>query len=179
VSFNRFGWRGITAQTWLVRLDGTEAHPVTKARLGAVGASWSPNSRVLYLQGGPPSGLGLHIFRSPAQGGHVRQLTFTDWPNGDYNPAISPSGAQIAFISDRTHPDLCCQDLYVMNVDGSSQRFIETGLSLPGTPDWGTAPLQSGPSVQLKPLTPDELAAGQARARAIEQTWTTRYGKVG
>lgn len=179
VSFWRYGWRGITFQTWLVRPDGTQAHSITPPRLLGIGANWAPNGRALYLQGGPQSGLGLHIFRVPVTGGRSTQITFTDWPNGDFNPSMSPSGARIAFISDRTHPDLCCQDLYVMNPDGSGQQLIETGLSLPGAPNWGTAPLQSGPSDQVPPLTPQQLKAGQERARADQRTWGSGYGMVG
>jgi Tol biopolymer transport system component len=178
ISFQRFGWKGITVQTWLVRPDGTDAHAITKPRLLGTSAAWSPNARSLYFQGGSPSGLGLHIFKTPVSGGHATQITGTAFPNGDYLPGVSPSGRQIAFISDRTHPDLCCQDLYVMNADGSNQQLIDTGLSLVGSPDWGSAPLQSGPSVKMPPLSRTAQQAGVVRARADRQPWRGIYGKV-
>jgi hypothetical protein len=159
-------------------MDGKEAHPVTEPRLGATAPSWAPSGHALYVQAGPPSGLGLHVFRVPVTGGRATQVTFTDWPNGDYNPAPAPSGARIAFISDRTHPDLCCQDLYLMNRDGSGQHMVVTGLRLPGAPDWGTAPLQTGPSVRVPPPTSEQLRIGLERARADRQTWGIGYGKV-
>jgi Tol biopolymer transport system component len=179
VAFSRFGWKGIQGQTWLVRMDGTDAHPITAVRLRGIQASWAPNSRALYFQAGIPSGLNQHIFRTPVGGGHATQLSFTEFPNGDFNPSASPSGGQIAFISDRSHPDLCCQDLYVMNADGSDATFIDTGLLLPGQPDWGSAPLQSGPSVQVEPVTREELQAAREQALAERQTWPEIYGKVG
>ncbi len=179
VSFNRFGWKGINVQTWLVGIDGTDAHPVTKPRQVGSNAAWSPNSRSLYFQGGSPSGLGLHIFKTPVSGSHATQLTSTDFPNGDYLPGVSPRGDRVAFISDRTHPDLCCQDLYVMGAAGSGQQLVETGLSLVGPPDWGSASLQTGPSVRLRPLTSAEQQVGRARAQADRQPWNAIYGKVG
>ncbi len=179
VAFNRFGWKGISVQIWLVRMDGTDAHPATRARLVASNTTWAPDSRAIYFQAGRPSGLGLHIFQSPVSGSRATQITSTDFPNGDFLASVSPSGEQVAFISDRTHPDLCCQDLYAMNADGSDQRMITTGLSLVGAVDWGSAPLQDGPSVRVQPLTLEQLRVGRVRAHAIQQTWAEGYGKVG
>ncbi len=168
VAFSRFNWKGIGLQIWLVRADGTDAHPVTPARLRAGDATWSTDSRTLYFQAGPPLGLGIHVFKTPVNGSHVTQLTFTDYPNGDFNPDSSPSGRRLAFISDRTHPDLCCQDLYTMNADGSNQQFADTGLSLPGQPDWGSAPLQNGPSADVPQLSAAQLQAGKTLATRAE-----------
>lgn len=175
VAFNRFGWKGFSLQTWIVRVDGTEAHPVTQPRLVAGNPGWSPSGGALYVQAGRLSGLGLHVFRIPVTRGRVTQLTFTDFPNGDFNPGSSPSGRQVAFISDRTHSDLCCQDLYLMNADGSGQHIVDTGLSLPGNPDWGSAQLQTGPSVRVPQPSASELAAGRARIEQARHPWEAAH----
>ena len=48
----------------------------------------------------------------------------------DFAPTYSPDGTSIAFISDRRHPDLCCNDLFVANADGTHMRRIPTGLAM-------------------------------------------------
>lgn len=56
----------------------------------------------------------------------MRQLTDND--SHDFNPAWSPDGAWIAFVSDRAGG---YGDLYVMDTDGEGQRrltFDEVGI---------------------------------------------------
>ena len=51
----------------------------------------------------------------------------TTHPKGDSNPALSPDGSKIAFISNR---DSVHGDLYVMNVDGSDVRRLTTNIEV-------------------------------------------------
>jgi TolB protein len=53
-------------------------------------------------------------------------------PGIDTAPSFSPDGKQIAFASDRGGS----QQIYVMNVDGSSQRRISFSAGENGTPVW-------------------------------------------
>ena len=59
------------------------------------------------------------IYALDADGGHVRRLTKTPYPNSDFVSGYSPDGKHIAFWSDRRYSDGCCSELFVMNADGS------------------------------------------------------------
>ena len=45
ITFTRFGFKGVISQVWVVRIDGTHAHPLTAPRLEASGPSWAPDSK--------------------------------------------------------------------------------------------------------------------------------------
>ena len=76
-----------------------------------------------------------------ADGTDVTKLALTRWPTDSFGPAYAPGGDQIAFSSDRLHPDLCCENLFLMRADGSQQHLIATGLQAIIDIAWGTAPL--------------------------------------
>ena len=45
-----------------------------------------------------------------ANGTGVTRLATSKWPTNNFGPVYAPGGGQIAFSSDRRHPDLCCED---------------------------------------------------------------------
>ena len=67
-------------------------------------------------------------------------LSTTKWPANNAGSSYSPAAGQVAFISDRRHPDLCCTDLFVMRADGTQQHLVDTGLQGVLDVAWGTAP---------------------------------------
>lgn len=76
------------------------------------------------------------IYAVPATGGEATLLTRDPGVSLNFQPALSPDGAQIAFISDRGGQN----NLWVMRSDGSDPRIVEQNLkvrhSLPvWTPD--------------------------------------------
>ncbi len=76
------------------------------------------------------------IYALPASGGDARLLTAESGVAVNFQPAVSPDGSRIAFISDRAGQN----NLWVMNADGSNPRIIEQNLrvrhSVPAwTPD--------------------------------------------
>ncbi len=162
LTFNRYGWKGIDVQVWLMPLDGSApAHPITPVRLRARSAKWDASGQAVYFHAGPPSGFGQHVFRTPISGSHVTQLTFSPWPNGDFSVGPSPSGDYVAFSSDRRYPDACCNELFVMHSDGSHQHLV-TGDLAANVPDWGSAPLEHQASAQVdaKPTTAQRSIEG-------------------
>lgn len=106
----------------IVRLaDGSVRHyPLGVAR--ARNPSWSPDGRWLAVESD------LHGFadvlrvpvppRGPVPSGAARRLTHA--PEGSYEPAVSPRGDRIAFVTSRDGD----AEVYVMRADGSAVRRL-------------------------------------------------------
>ena len=113
---------------------------MTAPRLEAGQPAWSPNGgHIAFASNTDRPQSGIYVMR--ANWTWVKRLASTKWPTNNFGPSYAPDGGQIAFSSDRRHPDLCCEDLFVMNADGTHQHLVSTGLQ--GVVDlaWGTAPL--------------------------------------
>jgi dipeptidyl aminopeptidase/acylaminoacyl peptidase len=157
IAYARFGFDGIRAQVWVARINGTQAHPLTAPRLEATQPNWSPgSSHIAFASNSDRPQSSIYIMQ--ANGTEVTRLATTKWPTDNFGPAYSPSGGQIAFASDRRHPDLCCVELFVMRADGSRQHLVDTGIQ--GVIDiaWGSAP----PVPAGSPGTLTRPAAGRA-----------------
>ncbi|MDX6327442.1 MAG: hypothetical protein QOK15_3796 [Nocardioidaceae bacterium] len=161
VAFTRFGGHGINVQTWVMRLDGTHAHPITPPWLEAARPRWLPGGRSLLVTSFWAH-QGENIYRMRADGSHRQRLTTTRFPHNSAAATPSPSGRRIAFADDRAYPDLAGIDLFVMRSDGSREHRISSGSFF--DPDWGSAPLlparASTPRRRLAPaLSPRQRAA--------------------
>jgi len=155
ITYARFGFDGIRAQVWVARIDGGHAHPLTAPRLEATQPNWSPDgSHIAFASNSDRPQSSIEVMR--ADGTAVTRLATTKWPTNNFLPAYSPDGTQIAFSSDRRHPDLCCEELFVMRADGSQQHLVDTGLQGAIGAAWGTAPLVPAGS----PGTLSRLPAG-------------------
>ena len=155
ITYARFGFDGIRAQVWVASIDGGHAHPLTAPRLEATQPNWSPDgSHIAFASNSDRPQGSIEVMR--ANGTAVTRLATTKWPTNNFLPAYSPDGTQIAFSSDRRHPDLCCEDLFVMRADGSQQHLVDTGLQGVIGAAWGTAPLVPAGS----PGTLSRLPAG-------------------
>jgi Tol biopolymer transport system component len=139
IAFTRFGFHGITSQVWVAGINGAHARPLTAPRLEAFGPNWSPDGRSLAFSSNANRWQSA-IYAMRADGTGVTRLAAEKWPNSDIDPAYSPGGGQVAFSSDRRHPDLCCLELFVMRANGSQQHLVDTGIQGVIGVDWGNAP---------------------------------------
>ncbi len=155
-------------QIWLLPTDGGEARQLTFLEHGVSSAPvWSPDSTQLVFgaQVGPVDeetddgkplpkvrvidrlwyrldGVGFiherrtHLFLLDIAGREPRQLTDGDWDDGD--PAWSPDGSQIAFVSNRNEDRwrLLGNDVYVLSLkDGQERRLTDATLGC-SSPAW-------------------------------------------
>jgi TolB protein len=142
VAFTRFGAHGTVERTWVMRIDGSGAHPITPAYLRAYLPDWSPDGRRITFSSrfGP---VGNTIYTMKPDGSEIARITPSKYPNNDYNSVYSPEGDRILFVSDRSYPDVCCNDLFTVDPSGGSEQMLDVGLPDAGivNPDWGTAAL--------------------------------------
>ena len=167
VAFTRFGAHGIIAQIWVMRIDGSGAHPVTKPALEAAAPRWTPDGNHLLVTS-LFNHLGENLYRIRADGTHVEQLTHVRSPHNAFFAAPSPSGSWIAFDDDSAYPAIEGGDLFVMRADGQGRHLIVKGPPI-ADPDWGTAPLIKGAS--------DPVSA-PGRARVMPSWLADRWGQL-
>ena len=140
IAFTRFGFKGINAQVWVASISGRHAHPLTAPRLEASAPNWSPDgSHLTFTTNADRPQSSVYVMR--ANGTGVRRLATSKWPTNNFGSAYAPGGGQLAFSSDRRHPDLCCEELFTMRADGARQRLVNTGIQGVVDVAWGTAPL--------------------------------------
>jgi Tol biopolymer transport system component len=138
VAYTALGQNGITAQVRIVRLDGTGNHAISPPAIEAGHPDWSPDgTRITFTSNRP--GINSNIYTMRADGTGIIQLTNTLYPNNSFASVYSPAGSRIAFSSDRGYPDLCCNNLFVMAVDGSHQHMLHLGLHGIVNVAWGPA----------------------------------------
>jgi len=159
--------RGEKNQLFVAPLGGGEARQVTKAKYGISNPAWSPDGkRVAYMartgeykepkerspveKSAPRvirdlryklDGIGFfderrtHIFTIDIETGKENQITDGDWY--DDQPAWSPDGKQIAFISDREPERNQRQwrsDLWVVSANGGRARKLTRSLGTAVSP---------------------------------------------
>jgi Tol biopolymer transport system component len=163
IAFTRFGFDGIIAQVWVASISGRHAHPLTTPRLEALAPNWSPDgSHITFTSNSDRPQSSIYVMR--ANGTSVTRLATSKWPTNNFGSAYSPGGGQIAFSSDRRHPDLCCEELFAMRADGTRQHLVDTGIQGVVDVAWGSAPLVPAGSPGTLSRPPASAAApGAAR----------------
>jgi len=138
ITFDRFGFHGITSQVWVASINGKHAHPLTAPGLEGVGSAWSPDgSQIAFDSNANRAHSSIYVMR--ANGTGVRLLAASTWPHNNIFAAYAPSGDQIAFSSDRRYPDACCLNLFAMRANGARQHLIPTGQKGVIDVAWGPA----------------------------------------
>jgi dipeptidyl aminopeptidase/acylaminoacyl peptidase len=207
-------------QIWLIPTDGGEARQLTHMQHGASNPIWSPDSKSLLFnaevgpadeetEDGKPlpkarvidrlwyrlDGVGFiyerrnHLFLVDVNGGESEQLTDGDWDDSD--PAWSPDGTRIAFVSSRGEDRwrMPAPDVYTLAIKngkpGSLQCLTDGSLAC-GAPSWspdgqtiaflGALKLRSGGHVDIYTIAANaQQSAATCLTREFEgsfQDWT-------
>jgi TolB protein len=101
----------------LLPLDGSPAVPLNRARGRARHASWSPDGRWFVAESDEQGFSDLVRMEPKAD---VQEKRLTAVREGCFEPAVSPDGSEIAFVSSRTGDP----EIYVMGADGTNERRI-------------------------------------------------------
>lgn len=142
IAFQRFAGEGFSSRIFVMRTNGSHAHPVTPPRLEGFAPDWAPGGgRIVFSSNAARTGSSVFTIRP--DGNRLRRVTPGRYPHNDAGGAFSPRGNRIVFVSDRNYPDACCNDLFSVDAGGGVGQFVDTGLSSPGIldPAWGTHPL--------------------------------------
>ncbi len=207
-------------QIWLIPTDGGEARQLTFMQHGASNPVWSPDSKRLVFdaevgpadeetEDGKPlpkvrvidrlwyrlDGVGFihdkrhHLFLVDIAGGEPQQLTGGDWDDTD--PAWSPDGTHVVFVSSRAEDRwrLPCPDVYTLAMsDGKAGELscLTDGSLACSVPSWspdgktiaflGSLKLRSGGHVDLYTIpTTAEQGSATCLTQGFEgsfQDWT-------
>ncbi len=134
VAFTRSFQTGDVGDIWAVDLASGMFGHVTSSPDYDHQASWSPDgSRIVFER---DLGATSRIATVRPDGTGFEALTAG---HGDFDPVYSPSGASIAFSSDRGSTFL--DDLWVMRSDGANLRRIRDLRWSSTQPDWQAVPL--------------------------------------
>jgi Tol biopolymer transport system component len=142
IAYERWGQGGFAVRTWISRLDGSNARPVTPPALEAGAPEWGLDSRHLLVTSLQPHyGAGLFLVDTTTLDVHA--LDVPPFPHNDVEGNYAPRGDRILFLSDRGIPNDRGGNLWLMNPDGSDVREIPIpSLNNIFHPDWGVAPLK-------------------------------------
>ena len=143
--------RGCDTEIYVMNVDGSGLRNLTRnpahdsfLATGAQHSAWSPDGRTIVFvsdRAGCTSqtGCNTEIYVMNADGSGQRNLTRNPAP--DDEPAWSPDGRTIVFVSNRHGPTWCswkrCHtEIYVMNADGSGQRSLTRNPRRDDGPAW-------------------------------------------
>jgi Tol biopolymer transport system component len=116
-------------QLRLQPLDGSGPVPLNAPRARARNASWSPDGRWLVAESDARSFSDL-VRLEPKAGAVEQRLTSVR--EGCFEPAVSPDGKEIAFVSSREGDP----EIYVMRADGTGERRITAFYQEDREPRW-------------------------------------------
>jgi TolB protein len=132
---------GLVSAVWVMNANGSNQHRLTAPALEAFYPDWSPDgTHILFTSNCCIGHSNVYVINADGTG--LRQLTHVPRtsPGGAGFASYSPDGKKIVLASDLKHRNGCCNDLYVMNADGTGLTRIVADQPAALLSDWGTSP---------------------------------------
>jgi len=126
---SREGEGGRVEQLRRVPLDGGEWEPLHVARGRARNASWSPDGK-WFVAESDEHGFSDLVRQEARKGAEQERLT--DAREGSFEPAVSPDGTRVAFVSSKEGDP----EVYVMRLGGTEVQRLTTFHSEDWGPQW-------------------------------------------
>ncbi|OFZ10521.1 MAG: hypothetical protein A2Z20_02755 [Bdellovibrionales bacterium RBG_16_40_8] len=122
---------------YTMSMNGENVKKLTHAGNYNATPSWSPDGKKIAFAGFDNDRNNFDIFLINADGSGIIRLssarkTNDKWSNNE-DPAFSPDGRHVLFVSDRTGT----KQLYLVNIDGSNERRITYDGKFYSKPKWG------------------------------------------
>jgi Tol biopolymer transport system component len=146
---------------YVINRDGTGTAQITPDDTPSLFPDWSPGSGSITYNAFLPNS---RIWTVRPDGSGRKELTDPPALLSDFQPAYSPDGQRITFVSDRLFDERF--DVFVMKADGTGiHRIVNspTGTS-PDMPDWGS----NLGSTQESSLPPSSALEPSENARPID-----------
>lgn len=122
---------------YTMSINGTNVQRKTMSGNYNATPTWSPDGKKLAFAGFDKDKDNFDIFVMNLDGSSFLRLTSARKSNGKWSnnedPAFSPDGRHILFVSDRTGT----KQLYLVNVDGTNERRITFDSKFYSKPKWG------------------------------------------
>jgi TolB protein len=131
--------KGLQSAVWVMKANGTDLRKLTRADLEAVFPDWSPDGAHITFSTNCCRPVGTNQWVMRADGSRPHPLTHVGSEHNAGVGVYAPNGRKLVLISDIRYPDRCCNDLMVMNADGSSLHPIVTTQPTVLFSDWGPA----------------------------------------
>jgi Tol biopolymer transport system component len=168
-----------------MKADGSDRQTLTHQPGGNTGLAWSPDGKQIaftsWRDSAAPNSCddgncNFEIYVMNADGS--KQTRLTNDPAEDWNPAWSPDGSRIAFISLRNETrkpsdcgDACNSEIYVMNADGSRVTRQTNNTTPDWNPHWRPQLSLVSQALAVPTITPTPLAAITAGGRGQLTYW--------
>jgi len=124
---------------YLMNISGGDVKRITFAGHYNSTPSWTPDGKKIAFAGFDREKGNFDIFVVGTDGTGLLRLTSARKTNGKWanneDPAVSPDGRHVLFISDRTGT----KQLYLVNIDGTNERRITYDNLYYSKPKWGPA----------------------------------------